>query len=30
MQHPGFDFSNAQFSGMVPTAQTFMGGMKTT
>jgi hypothetical protein len=27
-EHPGFDFSNADFSGTVPDAASFMGGMK--
>eukprot|EP00698_Gefionella_okellyi_P024908 TRINITY_DN892_c0_g1_i2.p1 TRINITY_DN892_c0_g1~~TRINITY_DN892_c0_g1_i2.p1 ORF type:complete len:117 (-),score=33.10 TRINITY_DN892_c0_g1_i2:59-409(-) len=29
-ENPGFDFSGAQFSGQVPDAQTFMGGVKHT
>ena len=27
-QNPGFDFSNADFNGMVPDAASFMGGVK--
>lgn len=27
-EHPGFDFSNADFNGMVPEARDFMGGVK--
>ncbi|KAF2075021.1 hypothetical protein CYY_003673 [Polysphondylium violaceum] len=27
-EHPGFDFSGAQFSGQSPDPQTFLGGMK--
>ena len=27
-EHPGFDFSNADFNGMVPEAKDFMGGVK--
>lgn len=27
-EHPGFDFSNAEFNGTVPDARTFMGGIK--
>jgi len=27
-EHPGFDFSQASFSGMAPDARTFMGGVK--
>ena len=26
-EHPGFDFSNADFNGAVPDARTFMGGV---
>lgn len=26
-QHPGFDFSGAQFSGEAPNPRTFLGGM---
>lgn len=26
MQHPGFDFSSAEFNGEAPNARTFMGG----
>lgn len=26
-EHPGFDFSNADFNGMVPDARNFMGGV---
>jgi len=26
-EHPGFDFSNAEFNGSVPDPRTFMGGM---
>jgi hypothetical protein len=26
-EHPGFDFSNADFSGNVPDARSFMGGL---
>eukprot|EP00475_Leptophrys_vorax_P013983 TRINITY_DN2033_c1_g1_i1.p1 TRINITY_DN2033_c1_g1~~TRINITY_DN2033_c1_g1_i1.p1 ORF type:complete len:172 (-),score=46.07 TRINITY_DN2033_c1_g1_i1:99-587(-) len=26
-ENPGFDFSNAEFSGMAPDARTFMGGL---
>ena len=26
-QHPGFDFSGAEFNGAAPDAQSFMGGM---
>uniref|UniRef100_A0A7S1F8Y5 CS domain-containing protein n=1 Tax=Noctiluca scintillans TaxID=2966 RepID=A0A7S1F8Y5_NOCSC len=26
-EHPGFDFTSAQFSGMAPNARTFMGGV---
>ena len=29
-EHPGFDFSNADFNGMVPEARDFMGGVKRT
>ena len=29
-EHPGFDFSNAEFNGAAPDPRTFMGGMKTT
>lgn len=29
-EHPGFDFSGADFNGQVPDARTFMGGMKET
>ena len=28
MQHPSFDFSGAEFNGMVPNAREFMGGVK--
>ncbi|KAJ7533567.1 hypothetical protein O6H91_13G054900 [Diphasiastrum complanatum] len=27
-EHPGFDFSQAQFSGSCPNPKTFMGGIK--
>ncbi|EFJ13817.1 hypothetical protein SELMODRAFT_92763 [Selaginella moellendorffii] len=27
-EHPGFDFSQAEFSGQCPNPKTFMGGMK--
>ncbi len=27
VQHPGFDFSGAEFNGAAPDAQSFMGGM---
>ena len=27
LQHPGFDFSGAKFSGEAPNPRTFMGGM---
>jgi hypothetical protein len=27
-QHPGFDFSGADFNGQVPDARSFMGGVK--
>lgn len=27
-ENPGFDFSNAEFNGMVPDPQKFMGGVK--
>lgn len=27
-EHPGFDFSHAQFNGQVPDASTFMGGIQ--
>jgi hypothetical protein len=27
-QHPGFDFSGAEFNGQVPAAKDFMGGVK--
>jgi hypothetical protein len=27
-EHPGFDFSDAEFNGQVPEARTFMGGVK--
>lgn len=27
-EHPGFDFSGADFSGAAPDPATFMGGMK--
>ena len=27
-QHPGFDFSGAEFNGNVPDATEFMGGVK--
>lgn len=27
MQHPGFDFSGAKFSGQAPNPRTFMGGI---
>ena len=26
-EHPGFDFSNAEFNGAVPDARTFLGGV---
>lgn len=26
-EHPGFDFSSAEFNGAVPDARTFMGGV---
>jgi hypothetical protein len=26
-EHPGFDFSGAEFSGSAPDPRTFMGGM---
>eukprot|EP00747_Dinoflagellata_sp_TGD_P104889 gnl/TRDRNA2_/TRDRNA2_169382_c0_seq2.p1 gnl/TRDRNA2_/TRDRNA2_169382_c0~~gnl/TRDRNA2_/TRDRNA2_169382_c0_seq2.p1 ORF type:complete len:168 (+),score=50.37 gnl/TRDRNA2_/TRDRNA2_169382_c0_seq2:50-553(+) len=29
-EHPGFDFSNASFSGQAPSARNFMGGVKYT
>jgi hypothetical protein len=29
IEHPGFDFSTAKFSGSAPNPNTFMGGMKT-
>jgi len=29
-EHPGFDFSDAEFNGNVPSAQDFMGGVKYT
>lgn len=29
-EHPGFDFSNAEFNGSVPNAQEFLGGVKRT
>jgi hypothetical protein len=28
MQHPGFDFSQAEFSGSCPNPKTFLGGIK--
>jgi hypothetical protein len=28
LQHPGFDFSGADFNGQVPDARSFMGGVK--
>jgi hypothetical protein len=28
MQHPGFDFSGAEFNGQVPDAREFLGGVK--
>lgn len=28
VQHPGFDFSSAEFNGQVPDARSFMGGVK--
>ncbi len=27
-EHPGFDFSNAEFNGSIPDAREFMGGIK--
>lgn len=27
-ENPGFDFSNAEFNGMIPDPQKFMGGVK--
>jgi hypothetical protein len=30
MQHPGFDFSGADFNGNIPDATEFMGGVKYT
>jgi len=27
-EHPGFDFSGAEFSGSAPDARAFMGGVK--
>ena len=27
-EHPGFDFSGAEFSGAAPDPRTFMGGVK--
>ena len=27
LQHPGFDFSGAEFSGEAPNPHTFMGGI---
>jgi hypothetical protein len=27
-EHPGFDFSGADFNGQVPDARSFMGGVK--
>ena len=27
VQHPGFDFSGAEFNGAAPDARSFMGGM---
>ena len=27
-EHPGFDFSGAEFNGSVPEARDFMGGIK--
>jgi len=27
-EHPGFDFSGAEFNGNVPSAREFMGGVK--
>ena len=27
-EHPGFDFSGAEFNGTIPSAQEFMGGVK--
>lgn len=30
LQHPGFDFSGAEFNGAVPEAREFMGGVKRT
>ena len=27
-EHPGFDFSGAEFNGMVPEARDFLGGVK--
>lgn len=27
-EHPGFDFSDADFNGKVPEAREFMGGIK--
>jgi hypothetical protein len=27
-EHPGFDFSDAEFNGDVPSAKDFMGGVK--
>lgn len=29
-EHPGFDFSGAEFNGAIPNAQEFMGGVKRT
>ena len=26
-EHPGFDFSNAEFNGSIPNPRTFMGGV---
>jgi hypothetical protein len=28
LEHPGFDFSGAEFSGAAPDPRTFMGGVK--
>lgn len=28
VKHPSFDFSGAEFNGMVPSAREFMGGVK--
>lgn len=30
MEHPGFDFSGATFTGQAPNPRTFMGGMRST